>query len=288
MKTFVTGASGNVGFPLIRYLHQAHVEIKAGSTDPVALGTRLPVEVECVDFDFLNPESYDAALHDVDRVFLMRPPHLGNPNQLYPFIDAMVERGIGFVVFLSLMGIEKNPVPPHAKIEKYIRASGLNHAFVRPGFFMQNVSGVHAWEICRNDEILIPAGRAKTSFVDAEDVALAASMILQDPLCHAKKAYTITGPRSLDYDDIATLLSKVTGRTVTYRKPGFLTYRNHMINVRKLDRTYVDVTIALYFMTRLNTASKVTGDFERLCGKTATDFEDFVIRNKGKFEKSPE
>ena len=222
MKTFVTGASGNVGFPLIRYLHQAHVDVKAGSTDPVSLSKRLPTDVECVEFDFLNPESFDAALHDVDRVFLMRPPHLGNPNQIYPFIDAMVERGIGFVVFLSLMGIEHNPIPPHAKIEKYIRASGLNHAFVRPGFFMQNVSGIHAWEICRDDEILIPAGGAKTSFVDAEDVALATSILLKDPHKHATRAYTITGPRSLGYDEVAVILSRLTGRTISYRRPSFL------------------------------------------------------------------
>lgn len=287
MKTLVTGASGNVGFPLIRFLHEAQIDVKAGSTDPAALSARLPEDVECVFFDFLDPTCFEHALQDVDRVFLMRPPHLGDPVQLYPFIDALKRHGIQFVVFLSLMGIEKNPVPPHAKIERYLRTSGLNHAFVRPGFFMQNVSGIHAWEICRNDEILIPASNARTSFVDADDVALAASMILQDSMNHAKKAYTITGPRSLDYDEVAALISKVTGRTIVYRKPGFLAYRNHMINVRKLDRTYVDVTIALYFMTRLNTASKVTSDFERLCGKPATDFEDFVRRNKEKFAKSP-
>lgn len=288
MKTFVTGASGNVGFPLIHFLRQACIEVKAGSTDPVSLSERLPSDVECVDFDFLNPNRFDSALHDVDRVFLMRPPHLGDPSQLYPFIDAMARRGIGFVVFLSLMGIENNPVPPHAKIEKYIRASGLNHAFVRPGFFMQNLSGVHAWEICRNDEILIPAGGAKTSFVDADDVALATSILLQDPLKHAAQAYTITGPESMDYDEVAAVLSRVTGRTIAYRRPGFLTYRNHMLKERKLERTYVDVTMALYFMTRLNTASKVHPDFFALSGRRATSFEEFALKNKTKFRKQAE
>lgn len=34
---------------------------------------------------------------------------------------------------------------------------------IRPGFFMQNLSGVHANEIIENNEIFVPAGKSKTS-----------------------------------------------------------------------------------------------------------------------------
>ena len=34
---------------------------------------------------------------------------------------------------------------------------------------------------------------------------------------HEMKAYDLTGPQVLSYDDIAAIFSKVTGRTVTYQ-----------------------------------------------------------------------
>lgn len=64
----------------------------------------------------------------------MRPPHLGKPEDLYPFIDAMKAKGIKLVSFLSLMGVENNTIPPHHKKEKYIEQVGLPFAHIRPGF----------------------------------------------------------------------------------------------------------------------------------------------------------
>lgn len=105
----------------------------------------------------------------MNRVFLIRPPHFGKPEDLYRFIDAMKDHKIELVSFLSLMGVEKNTIPPHHKIEKYLETSGIPLAHIRPEFFMQNISGVHSAEIREMDLLFVPAGNSKTSFIDAED-----------------------------------------------------------------------------------------------------------------------
>jgi len=46
---------------------------------------------------------------------------------------------------------------------------------------------------------------------------------------------------------VAEILSEVTGRKITYAKPGFLEYRNHYIKVRGLDKDFVNVTVASVF-----------------------------------------
>lgn len=71
--------------------------------------------VETVYFDFTNMDTFNKALENVDRVFLIRPPHLGKPEDSYPFIDAMKFQEIKLVSFLSIMGVEKNTIPPHHK-----------------------------------------------------------------------------------------------------------------------------------------------------------------------------
>ncbi len=279
MKVLITGASGNVGKYVAQELLKMGEDVVVAGTDPKKLNKLFGDEVKSVELDFTNHETFDSALSGIDRVFLMRPPHLGKPEDLYPFIDAVKKKPIKLLSFLSLMGVEKNTIPPHHKIEKYIEALDIPFSHIRPGFFMQNVSGIHSIEIKENDTIFVPAGRSKTSFIDASDIGLAIATVLHEPEQHKKSAYTITGSVALDYYQVAEIISEVTGRKITYAKPGYLRYRNHYINHRGLDKGYVNVTVALYFMTRMGTAEATTDEFFKLTGKKPKTFEEFAREN---------
>lgn len=85
---------------------------------------------------------------------------------------------------------------------------------------------------------------------------------------------------------MAEIFSKVTGRKITYAI-GYLKYRNHYIKVRGLDKGYVNLTVALYFMTRMGTAKAVTQGFYNLTGKIPRSFEDFARENKAAFMTTP-
>jgi uncharacterized protein YbjT (DUF2867 family) len=279
MKILVTGASGNVGSYLVKELLIMGEQIVAAGTDIQKLNNLFGGQVESVYFDFTDKNTFRKALENVDRVFLMRPPHLGKPEDLYHFIDAMKSYNVKLVSFLSLMGVENNTIPPHHKIEKHIENVGIPYAHVRPGFFMQNLSGVHSVEIREKNQIFIPAGKSKTSFIDAADIGLATAVLLHEPEKFKNTAHTITGPEALDYYQVAEILSKVTGRKILYAKPGFLKYRSYYIKRRGLDKGYVNVTVALYFMTRMGTAKEVTNEFYKLTGRTPRTLEDFAKDN---------
>lgn len=285
MKILITGASGTVGQYVVEELLKKDEKIVAAGSDPEKLIRIFGDEIEAVKFDFTDESTFVSALKDVNRVFLMRPPHLGKPDDLYPFIDAMANNDIKLISFLSLMGVEKNPFPPHHKIEKYIEQFKIPFAHIRPGFFMQNLSGIHSIEIRENNEIFVPAGKSKTSFIDAADIGLAISTVLNNPDEYKNTNYTITGPEALDYYEIADILTEVTGRKIEYTKPGFLKYRSHYIKKRGLDKKYVNITMALYLMTRLGTAKKVTDDFKKLTGKKPRTFKEFAVDNLESFEK---
>jgi uncharacterized protein YbjT (DUF2867 family) len=279
MKVLVTGASGNVGSYAVKELLKMGEKIVAAGTNTKKLKKMFGDKVEIVEFDFTKERTFMAALKDVDRVFLMRPPHLGKPQDLYPFIDAMKSSNIALVSFLSLMGVENNTIPPHHKIEKYIESLGIPYAHIRPGFFMQNISGIHSKEIKEQDKIFVPAGKSKTSFIDAADIGVSIATLLHEPEKYRNTAHTITGPEALDYYQVAEILSKLTGRKIKYDKPGYFKYRSHYIKTRGLDKKYVNVTVALYFMTRMGTAKEVTEGFYRLTGKRPRTFEEFARKN---------
>lgn len=285
MKVLVTGASGNVGSYVVKELLNLGEKVVVATTNIEKTKKLFDNHVEAVYFDFTNKSTFENALKGVDRVFLMRPPHLGKPEDLYPFIDEMKSYNVKLVSFLSLMGVEKNTIPPHHKIEKYIEKLQIPYAHVRPGFFMQNLSGVHSIEIREKDEIFVPAGKSKTSFIDAADIGLATAILLHNPEKYKNTSHTITGPEALDYFQVAKILSKVVGRKITYENPGFLKYRNYYIKKRNLDKAYVNVTVALYFMTRMGTAKEVTNGFYELTGRTPRTIEEFAKDNIKYFMK---
>src|SRR5690606_28169323 len=97
-----------------------------------------------VHLDFERPGTYGPALEGMRKVFLVRPPHLTDVKGIFePFVQACSQAGVVQIVFLSLLGTEHNPFPPHHRIERVIRESGIAYTFIRPGFFMQNLSTTH-------------------------------------------------------------------------------------------------------------------------------------------------
>ena len=78
-KILVTGASGNVGGFVLEYLLQAGQPAAAAGTRPKKLKDSITGKAECRYLDFSKPDSFQAALEDIDRVFLMRPPQMGDP-----------------------------------------------------------------------------------------------------------------------------------------------------------------------------------------------------------------
>lgn len=279
-KVMVTGALGNVGGYVVKHLLQNGQEIVCADINVDALHAKFGDQTTNTFFDFTDSSTFSNALTDVDRVFIMRPPHLGKPEDLKPFVEALKTKGtMKLVSFLSLIGVEKNPVPPHHKIEKYIEQAGLPYCHIRPSFFMQNISGIHAFEIKHFNRIVVPVKNALTSFIDAEDIGEIIAKVLCEPEKHQNLGYSITGPEAIDYFEAAKVLSEELGRPITYANPKPSLSKNYWIKIRGLDKEYSTVMGMLYMMTRMGTAKKVTTVFEDVVGKKPQTFREFARKN---------
>ena len=280
-KIMVTGALGNVGRYVAEYAISNGQEVVVADLDVTALEKKYQGKAECIYFDFTDQSSYEEALKEVDRVFIMRPPHLGRPEDLKPFIERLKTKpSMQMICFLSLLGIEKNPMPPHHKIEKYIEQSGLPYCHIRPSFFMQNISGVHAFEIKYFDNIVVPVKKALTSFIDARDIGELTAEVLTHPQQHINQAYSITGPKAMDYYEVATLLSNELERKIQYSNPSPRLAKKYWIKIRKLDKAYASVMGMLYIITRLGNAKKVTNTYEKIMNKKPRTFTQFIRENR--------
>lgn len=269
----VTGAPGNVGSDLVRLLLEAKAPVRVGARRPERVRQELP-GAEPVLFDFEQPSSWDAALEGVARIFLVRPPPISDVKRVInPFLDRAQARGVRHVVFLSLLGAEKNPVVPHAKIEKHLKQIGMPSTLLRPTYFMQNFSTTYRAMIARG-EIGIPAGGGKMSLIDARDIsAVAAKTLLEDRWIG--QAPTLTGSEAYDFGEMAEILSRVLGRPVKYTRPSVFAYRRAM-KAEGMPGAMINVTTAMYLLAWAGLSAGLTGETEAILGRPPLRLEQFV------------
>jgi len=266
----VTGATGNVGAEVLKILVTAGARVLAAARSG---DTKVPSGAEIVRFDFREPGTF-SAFQGVQRVFLMRPPEMSDARRdLGPAIEAMKAAGVQQVVFLSLLGAEKNPVVPHRAVEKLLLESGMDWVFLRPSFFMQNLSTTHRDDIKERGDVFVPAGNGRTSFIDVRDIAAVGAKALLEG--HRNVAYPLTGDEALTYDDVARELSLALERKITYSNPSaFRFYRAW--RARGKPTPFILVMIAIYTTAKLGLAAKITDDTRRLLGRPAITFRQFA------------
>jgi uncharacterized protein YbjT (DUF2867 family) len=270
----VTGATGNVGGDVLRGLLKLGLPVRAAVTDPNRARQSLPENTELVRFDFNDPSTFGPALEGVRRVFLMRPPAMGDPKVFQPFLEALKFIHAQQVVFLSLLGAQNNPVVPHRKLELAIEKLELPHVFLRPSFFLQNLSTTHLQDVLERNDLFVPAGNGRTSFIDARDIAAVAVRALSVPHI-VNGGIDLTGSEALTYSEVAAIFSEVLGRRITYSNPAPPKFGLEM-QKRGLKPAFVNIMILIYNTNRFGLAARVTNDVERILERRALSVADFV------------
>jgi uncharacterized protein YbjT (DUF2867 family) len=139
---------------------------------------------------------------------------------------------------------------------------------------MQNLNTTHRLEIKERNEIFVPVGKAKTSFIDVRDIGAVAAKCLTEKR-HIGKNYDVTGAESLDYWQAARLLSETLGREIQYRNPNPLTFFLETIR-RGSSFSYAFVVTSLYLSTRFGMAEPVTDAVERMIGRKPISFKQYT------------
>jgi uncharacterized protein YbjT (DUF2867 family) len=270
----VTGATGNVGSDVLRGLLELKVPTRAAVTNPDRARPVLPKGSEVVRFDFGDASTFAPALEGIKRVFLMRPPTMGDPKAFKPFLQAIKSAEVEQLVFLSLLGAQGNPIVPHRKLELAIEKLELPHVFLRPSFFLQNFSTTHLSDILEHNDLFIPAGTGRTSFIDARDIAAVAVIALTAPHL-VNGGIDLTGKKALSYAEVAAIFSQVLGRSISYSDPAPPKFGLEM-QKRGMKPEFINIMILIYNTNRFGLAARTTNDVKRILGREPIGVEDFV------------
>lgn len=271
----VTGATGNVGGAVARSLLAAGAPVRVAGIDPAALDERFP-GVPAAHLDLTDPGTFDAALDGVGGLFLLRPPQIARVGPtLNALVDAAARRDVRHVVFASVTGADRNPVVPHHRVETHLRGAGLPYTILRPGFFAQNLADAYRRDIRDDDRIYLPAGRGRVAFVDTRDLGDVAAAVFAEPAAHAGAGYRLTGPRALDFDEVAALLTEALGRPIRYVPATVRGYLGHLRR-RRAPLAQALVQTVLHTGLRRGQAEAVDPTLPRLLGRPPRTLREYV------------
>ena len=187
----VTGATGNVGRPLVQALAAAGEKVTAASRHIS------PSDVRTVAADLTVPESLRPAFDGADALFLHDGATSAEALRAPDILAVAKAGGIRKVVVLSSMGVRTRP-ESHShgvlmrSLEDAVQQSGLEWTILRPGGFHSNA---YAWagSIRADRTVTAPFGDVGTPTIDPADIAGVAAVALRAD-GHAGLIHELTGP----------------------------------------------------------------------------------------------
>jgi uncharacterized protein YbjT (DUF2867 family) len=286
-KVLITGATGNIGLIVLSALQKLdhQLEIFAGVRNSKFGNEKLPkFNIKTIKFDFMDIGTFSRALKDFDVLFLLRPPHISDVKKYFaPLIEIAKKSSIKHIVFLSVQGVEHSKFIPHHKIEKLIVDSKIPYTFLRPAYFMQNFTTTLRNDLVNNHRIYLPAGKAKFTVIDTEDIGSVVAKVLIEPQNHVNKSYELTNNETLTFAEMAEKISKGIRKTIKFISPNLLQF---FLTKRKenMPTILILVMIMLHYFPRFQKTPKTTKWVKIITGREPKSFDDFVLTNKNKLQ----
>jgi uncharacterized protein YbjT (DUF2867 family) len=272
----VTGATGNVGRPLVALLATAGAKVRAVTRQPAnaALPDGVDVVTSAID-----------GVRGADAVFL-NSRALG--DDLAPLVAHARRLGVTRLVALSAINVDddfsRQPSrfrgDRNLETEQLAVDSGLEWVSLRPTVFLSNFFGMWAAQIRAGDVVSGPFANASTApIVDRDISAVAAHAFLSDEL--VGRRIPMTGPQAFTNAELVDAIGTVLGRRLRYQEIPPELVRQRFIGLG-FTPEFADAYLAFLSAT-VGKPALVTHEVEKILGRPATSFADDVSAHRDLF-----
>jgi uncharacterized protein YbjT (DUF2867 family) len=272
----ITGATGNIGRPLVRLLQAAGAAVIAGSPSGESV-EGAPGRV----VDFNDPSAMKTAFADVATLFLLFPLVPQKVALARNAVAAAKAAGVGHILRSSAAGADQNSPLAVGKlqgeIDQIVIDSGIPFTLVRPNGFMQNYVNYYAGML-KAGTLYASHGEARVSFIDVRDIADVDAAILLNPAAHVGKIYTVTGPEALGHHDAVHLVAAAIGRPVIYVPVPEEVAVKSMTDMG-MDPWTINIMSSLNQGIAAGNSAAVSRDVQTITGHPSRTFATFVRDN---------
>jgi uncharacterized protein YbjT (DUF2867 family) len=249
---------------------------------------------EIVVGDLTNPADVQAAMSGITRMFFnmsVSPDYL-QATAVVCVAATEVDR-LEVLVNISQMTVsqmkassteESRQQQLHFLAEHVINWSGVPAVHIRPTVLLENplFDMLATRSIRETGQLVLPFGTGRTSPVASSDVADVVTAVITAPRDHLGKVYELTGPTTLDVDELADQYAQALGRPVAAVNPA------HDEWIKDLDklaltpyvRQHIETMAKLHRQDRYN---RSTHDVEAVAGHPAQTVRQYVEAHRDLF-----
>ena len=286
-KLLVTGASGQLGTRVVHHLLETFDipadQIIAGSRDTARLAdvAAKGVETRRVDFDDAGLE---ASFYGAEKVLIISTDTLDAEGtrlrQQSAAVTAAKSAGVRHILYTSMPQPDDSLVifaPDHKGTEDAIKAIGLPYTIFRNSWYMENLF-MALPEAIAHGTWYSSAGTGKVANIARDDAARAIAGGLVKAGAESA-TYTLTGDVAYTTEEIADLVSRSTGKTlsVVHVNDGQLAENLAGAGVPE---PFIATLVSFDANTREGKINIVTSDAATLSGARLTSLPEFLTANK--------
>ncbi len=271
----VTGATGQLGSQVVeRLLERVPAETVGVSVrDPAKAAGLAARGVRVRLGDFTEPATLRHAFEGADQVLVVSASirGAGASEANAAAIDAAHEVGAGRILYTSHQAAAADslfsPQTTHAATQDHLARLGVPFTALRNGFYTGALD-IHLGAALATGRIEVPED-GPVSWTAHADLAEAAVVALTENDVLDGVTPPLTGPVALDLEEVADVLSQLTGRTITRVVLSDEDWRAAAIE-RGLPPMVADFSLGMFQAARRGEFAVTDPTLERIIGRPAT------------------
>lgn len=269
----ITGATGHLGTAVVDQLlkntNANNIVALARDENKATSLKERGAEVRIGNFD--DTTSLDKAMKGIEKVLLISTADPDRLQQHKNVVDAAKKASVKFIAYTSVpledlnSAAAKSLLESHFQTEDYIKASGLTYAFLRNNIYADMIP-IYVGEKVFETGVYLPAGIGKLPFALRREMGEGTANLLLYSEQHQNKTYDITNNELYSFEDIAKVLSELSGKTITYTNADLDEFTK-TLKERNIPEHFIFIFTAFLTDFKNHQYEKATNDLEELLGR---------------------
>ena len=243
---------------------------------------------EVVVGDLTEPADVVDAMAGADRMFFsmsVSPDYLKataiicDAAREYGHLEVIANMSQMTVSQMTLVSVgESHQHRLHYLAEHVMNWSGVPVMHIRPTVFLDNplFTWFAAPSLRERNLLVLPFGESRTSPIATSDVARSVAAVLEDPAHRIGEIYELTGPASLNIDELAVEYTLGLGRPIRGTDIPHETWVQEVVKPLGLPEHVEQHLTTMALLHRAGRYDRATDDVERITGQPASTVGHYV------------
>ncbi|BFT74178.1 SDR family oxidoreductase [Paenibacillus sp. P36] len=270
MKIIVTGATGQLGNLVIQHLLKkvpaSHIIAVVRNLEKAAALAALGIEVRLADYSV--PESLQNAFRLGTKLLFISSSESDDTLRVVQHanvVKAARDQKIQHIAYTSFAFAEDNPFARvHLATENAIHTTRIPFTFLRNGGYTEFFINASLKTYIKSGTIFTNTNNGKINSVSRIDLALAAATVLTEE-GHENKSYNLVSNTPWSFDDLADILSDISGKSVTHQSVSYEEEKSLLVQAG-LPKSFAETTAFIYRTIAEGQMEQTTDDLQQLIG----------------------